>query len=81
MHTFFFDLIVPDDLTGDDDSDRVFDLFGGDVTPAVQAGTPVLMCSVEAEDFPSAVTATVKTLRDAGYEVHAVQAEPDAVSI
>ena len=29
MHTFFFDLIVPDDLTGDEESDRIFDLFGG----------------------------------------------------
>ena len=80
MSTFHFDLIVPADLTRDADADRIFDLFEGDVTPAVSAGTPLLMCSVEAASFAEAVTATVGTLRESGYEVTTVQAEPEAVA-
>ena len=80
MSTFRFDLIVPTDLTEDADADRIFELFEGDVTPAVLAGTALLMCSVEAASFAEAVTATVHTLRQAGYEVTTVQAEPEAVA-
>jgi hypothetical protein len=80
MPTVHFDLIVPSDLTGDADADRIFELFEGDVTPTVSAGSPLLMCSVEAASFAEAVTATVRTLREAGYYVTTVQAAPEAVA-
>ncbi len=79
MSTFHFDLIVTADLTGDADTDRLFALFEGGVTPAVSSGTPLLMCSIEAESFPAAVTETVRRLRESGVDVQTVQAEPDAV--
>ena len=58
MTLFNFELLLispedPSALSGDEFLDAVedalFEAFGGDVTPAVAGGVPVLYCTVEAE--------------------------------
>ena len=79
MTTFDFDLIVSRDPT-EEDANRLYEAFDHDVTPAVVNGVPTVMCSVEAEDFTSAVTSAVERVRELGFEVQSVQAEPESIA-
>jgi len=79
MRTYFFDLVVDRDLTGETDSDRMFEAFSGDVTPAVTNGAPMLLCSVEADSLVDALRATIERLKEEGVRVLRVEMEPDAV--
>lgn len=80
MKTYHVDLVVAESAVTEQAAEHLFDVLQGDVTPATSNGTPLLMCSIDATDFGAAVTATVRQLRDAGYEAESVPAEPDAVA-
>lgn len=80
MTTHHFDLTLDRDSLTEADADVLFDLFGGDVAAANMAGTPTLMCGVEAESFAAAVATTVAVLRERGFAIDRVVAEPDAVA-
>ena len=80
MRLYEFDLIVERDMTEGADADRLFELFEGDVTPAVTSGTPVLLCSVEAASLEEAVRDTVRVLREAEIEVRTVQIAPESLA-
>lgn len=80
MRLYEFDLIVEHDMTDGAAADRLFELFEGDVTPAVTSGTPLLMCSIEAESLESAVRDTLRRLQEVGIQVRTVQMEPGSLA-
>lgn len=80
MRLYEFDLVVERDMTEGADVDRLFELFGGDVTPGVSGGTPLLLCSIEAESLESAMRNTLRRLQEAGIQVLTVQIEPESLA-
>ncbi len=80
MRLYEFDLIIEHDMTEGADAGRLFELFQGDVTPAVTSGTPLLICSIEAESLESAVRGTLHRLQEAGIKVRTVQMEPGSLA-
>lgn len=79
VRTWSFDLIVDRDLCDVADADTLFEAFEGDVTPAVLAGAPHLMCSVDGPDLLGAVRSTIRRVEalGLGHVLH-VQMEPES---
>lgn len=79
MRTWEFDLRTDRDLSGEADSDTLFEMFGGDLTPGVMNDTPVLACTVEGDDLATTIRDTLHRLTEVGMKVLHVQMEPEAV--
>ncbi|MCA0270368.1 MAG: hypothetical protein LCH53_14285 [Bacteroidetes bacterium] len=80
VRTWSFDLVVDQDMTDLEGSNALFEAFEGDVTPAVLAGVPHLMCTVEAPDLLGAVRQTIQRVEALGLGVRVlhVQMEPES---
>jgi hypothetical protein len=77
VRTYFFDVIIDRDLCdGAEMTDRVFEAFEGDVSPAVRAGVPLLSCSVEAETLDWAIRRVLEALPPLGAKAVRVEVEP-----
>ncbi len=80
MRTWTFDLLTDEDMTAPERADVLFEAFEGDVTPAVVAGAPRLMCSVDGDDLLGTIRDTVARVEALGVEVRQVQMEREAVA-
>lgn len=80
MRTYFFDVIIDRDLVNDKDSDRVFEAFEGDVSPAVNVGVPLLTCSIEAETLDAAIRRVLAAVPSLGVTALRVEVEPAALA-
>ncbi len=76
MQTYFFDVIVDRDLVNEEDSDRIFEVFEGDVSPAVLAGVPRLSCSIEAETLDAAIRRVLAAVPSFDTTALRVEVEP-----
>lgn len=74
--TYHFELILGAP-TADEDDERLFERFGGRVSPAVANGTPLLYVHLDAPSLDEAIHQAVKGAREVGLSVRRVEADPD----
>ena len=84
VRTYEFTIILDNPTVFDgeallDYADRLFEPFGGDVNPAVTAGTPVVDCTLEASSLEAAIRQVVDVLRREGLAIRRIEMEPGGV--
>jgi hypothetical protein len=84
MRTYDFEILVEWEGTAGDEfldryEDRLFELFSGDVYPAVRSGAPYVNCTIEARTLDEAVIRVLGELNHEGLKATRVEFYPEAV--
>ena len=84
VRTYEFTIILDNPTVFDgeallDYADRLFEPFGGDVNPALTAGTPVVDCTLEASSLETAIRQVVDVLKREGLAIRRIEMEPGGV--
>jgi len=78
MKTYHFELVL-NSATTDDEDERLFERFGGRVSPAVVNGTPLLYAHLEAASMEEAIRQAVAGLHELDLSVRRVELDPESV--
>ncbi len=79
MRKYRFTLILASDPT-EEQVDRLYGHFQGDVLSGVQAGVSYLDCTMEARSFDEAVRHALKPVRAEGLRVERIEVDRDSLA-